>query len=195
MRIVKRAFLQALKPFRPIQSLQPRRFRQCWQIDQKLHSGFIPDLRELDQDLNRLDHFVDTNPFQYGVQIVLARGEVRRRQANLGQSRSVGPATNDLLSPFPPQSLVRFFGEQDGSWLLRQAVAQVAILPYDIDVDLNAGDRFDRAGGRRAKNLFVVTQFFGIKISQQDFQLDIIDLTAQIVRMQKPVAVASSFGR
>ncbi len=56
---------------------------------------FSPELDDFDADIASGQHFIETGPFEGGVDIVLAGREVGGWKSQFGKPRSIGPAADD----------------------------------------------------------------------------------------------------
>lgn len=87
-----------------------------------------PHFRQRHEPLDRLQHFIETGPFQGRVGIVVAAGEIGRGQAKLGQARAVSAAADDGAFRRSAKPLDGLFGISHGPRLGDKAFGHVAIL-------------------------------------------------------------------
>ena len=76
----------------------------------------FPDSREIDDHLDGLLHVLDRNPFEPRVKILLARKDVRRREAHERKAAAVGAAANRPLTDVEAASTNRFCLSGSRTW-------------------------------------------------------------------------------
>ena len=64
--------------------------------------------------LNRFDHLIQTSKFADAVNIVLAAGKIRSRQAFLSKPAAIGSTSHDRFLALATQIGESGFGEPDG---------------------------------------------------------------------------------
>ena len=139
-------------------------------------------------------HFFQAGPFQPGVRGVAAAREVGGGQPELGHAGAVGAAADDLFFGLAAETFECLDGKRDGTRLLVQAVTHVAVLFFDIDVDLRFGELGTDFRGDLIEQLGLVGQLRRLERAEQDVELDFFDTAGELVRVEEPIAAVVRFG-
>ena len=154
-----------------------------------------PNLRQGHKPLNRLDHLVETRPFQRRMGIVAAAGEIGRGQAKLRQPRAVGAAADDRLFARPAKPLRAPLRHRRRHAARGSGPRPCCDIAARCHVDFRRRIVVHRRGGRLSQPLGKLFEYRRVEIAEQDFQLCFGHAAGDFVGMQKALAVGGRFGR
>src|SRR5438067_13936555 len=99
-----------------------------------------PNFNQFDEVLNRGSHFFEARPFQRRMGVVLAGGQVWRRQSPLGKLRAVGATADSRQFAIAFQTAESLLGKRHRPRLFDEPIAHISVLLGDLHVDLAAGE-------------------------------------------------------